>query len=40
MLWRFPIMGKDIDGPGGRFLNFLLWSKSFKVTMKLRERSE
>lgn len=40
MWWRCPIKGRVIDGLGGRFLNFLLCRKSFKVKMKPRERRE
>jgi hypothetical protein len=32
-------MGR-VNGLGGRFFEFLFWSKSLKVKMKLRERSE
>jgi hypothetical protein len=33
-------MGRVINGFGGRFFEFIFWSKSFKVKMKVRERSE
>jgi len=39
MRLRLPIMGRAL-GPGGRFLNFLLWKRYLRVMIKTRARSE